>query len=138
MHTMHTRFMVRLAGLVSRLAGVVILLALFVSATLEAAYEAETQTRGYVENDKRVLRELADHYDPDIPAHENEPYVAKTKELFAGHGDAMRGSGAIFGDRSDRAWLPPSKGDVDAVTAEHADQLGAGRPRSAEELDSSS
>ena len=84
-------------------------------------YEAEQQTRGYVENDKRVLRELAGLYDPEIPAHENEAYVEKTKELSASHEDAMRGSAAIFGDRTERSWLPPSKDDVDTVTAENAE-----------------
>ncbi len=85
-------------------------------------YDAERQTRGYVENDKKVLRELADLYDPNIPAHENEAYVAKTKELLASHEAALRGSDAIFGDRTDRAWLPPSKDDVDTVTEAHAEE----------------
>ena len=85
-------------------------------------YDAERQTRGYVENDKRVLRELAGLYDPKIPVHENAAYVAKTKELMASHESAMRGSSAIFGDRTDRAWLPPSKDDVDTVTAQHTSE----------------
>jgi len=84
-------------------------------------YDAELQTRGYVENDKRALRELADLYDPDVPVHENEAYVARTKELLATHENAMRGSSAIFGSRSERGWVPPSKDDLSTVTAERTD-----------------
>ena len=84
-------------------------------------YDAELQTRAYVQNDKRQIRELAGLYDPDIPVHENEPYVARTRELLATHEDAMRGGGAIFGGRHDRGWVPPSKDDVATVTAEHSE-----------------
>ncbi len=84
-------------------------------------YDAERQTRGYVENDKRVIRELAGLYDPDIPVHENKAYVEKTKELLASHEAAVRGSSTIFGNRNDRGWLPPTKDDVDTVTSEHAE-----------------
>jgi len=87
-------------------------------------YDAELQMRAYVENDKRVIRELAALYDPDIPVHENEPYVARTRELLATHEDAMRGGGAIFGNRSDRAWVPPSKEDVAVAIAEHEQTSG--------------
>jgi len=84
-------------------------------------YDAELQTRGYVENDKRALRELAGLYDPDVPVHENEAYVARTKEVLATHENAMRGSSAIFGSRSERGWVPPSKDDLSTVTAERTD-----------------
>ncbi|MGD8808017.1 MAG: cation:proton antiporter [Gammaproteobacteria bacterium] len=87
-------------------------------------YDAELQTRGYVENDRRRMRELAEVYDPDIPAHENAPYVARTKAFLASLDEALRGSTAIFGSRSDRGWLPPSKDDVDTVVAEHTDHSG--------------
>jgi CPA2 family monovalent cation:H+ antiporter-2 len=87
-------------------------------------YDAELQMRAYVENDKRVIRELAALYDPDIPVHENGPYVARTRELLATHEDAMRGGGAIFGSRSDRAWVPPSKEDVAVAIAEHEQTSG--------------
>jgi CPA2 family monovalent cation:H+ antiporter-2 len=82
-------------------------------------YDAELQVRGYVENDRWRIRELAELYDPDIPAHENAAYVARTKELLASLEDAMRGSGEVFGARSSRGWMPPDRADVDAVIAEH-------------------
>jgi len=84
-------------------------------------YHAELQVRGYVENDRRRMRELAELYDPDIPVHENAPYVARTKAFLASLDDALRGSSAIFGSRSERGWLPPSKDDVNTVISEHAE-----------------
>ena len=87
-------------------------------------YDAELQTRGYVENDRKMIRELADLYDPDIPAHENPAYVARTRELLASHEDAMRGGGAIFGGRHDRGWVPPSNEDVSTCSKEHSEQPG--------------
>ena len=83
------------------------------------AYDAELQTRGYVENDKMALRELAGLYDPDIPVHENAEYVARTKEILKTHQDAMRGNSSMFGSRSDRGWVPPSRVDVDTLTDEN-------------------
>ncbi len=84
-------------------------------------YEAERQVRGFVENDKKAIRELAELYDPDIPVHENPAYVERTKEFLASHEDAMRGSTAIFGSRSERGWIPPSVDDVDTATTEAAE-----------------
>ena len=81
-------------------------------------YDAELQTRGYVENDKAAIRELAGLYDPDIPVHENAAYVARTKEILATHVDAMQGNSSMFGSRSDRGWMPPTSDDVDTLTDE--------------------
>jgi len=82
-------------------------------------YDAERQARGFVENDKKAIRELAELYDPDIPVHENPAYVERTKEFFALHEDAMRGSSAIFGGRNERGWMPPTLDDVETATAEN-------------------
>jgi CPA2 family monovalent cation:H+ antiporter-2 len=84
------------------------------------AFDAELLTRGFVANDRWRLRELADLYDPNVPVHENEAYVARAKELMTGIEAAMRGRGDAFGMRSDRGWVPPSKDDVDTVVAENA------------------
>ena len=81
-------------------------------------YEAEQQTRGFVESDKKMVRELAGLYDPDIPVHENAAYVAKTREMTALIEANMRGSSAVFGSRADRGWVPPTKKDVETVTSE--------------------
>jgi len=67
-------------------------------------YDAEQQTRGFVVNDKRSLRELAELFDPDVPVHRNEAYVARAKEWMQNQEAAMRGSGAVFGSRAERRW----------------------------------
>jgi CPA2 family monovalent cation:H+ antiporter-2 len=78
-------------------------------------FDAELLTRGYVSSDRRRLREVADLYDPDIPAHENAPYVARVRELLAAEEDELRGNSAKFGGRSERGWVPPTVDDVDAA-----------------------
>jgi CPA2 family monovalent cation:H+ antiporter-2 len=85
-------------------------------------YDAELQTRGYVESDKRRMVELAELYDPDVPVHENAPYVARAKESLATLDAALKGSSAIFGGRHERGWLPPSTDDVATAISEHAGQ----------------
>jgi len=70
-------------------------------------FDAERQTRGFVLNDQYMLREVAALYDPEIPSHENEAYIAKVKELMAFQEKAMRGHSAGFGSRSHRGWIPP-------------------------------
>ena len=78
------------------------------------------QARGFVENDKKAIRELAELYDPEVPVHENPAYVERTKEVLASHEDAMRGSSTIFGSRNERGWMPPSLDDVATAEAESA------------------
>ncbi len=77
-------------------------------------YEAERQTQGFVENDKRAIRELAELYDPDVPVHANEAYVARTKEFLKSHEDAMRGNSDAFGIRNERGWVPPPLEDPES------------------------
>ena len=83
-------------------------------------YDAERQTRGYVENDKVAMRELAGLYDPDIPVHENTEYVEMSKAFMASHEDAMQGSSKVFGSRIERGWIPPTPDDEAAVIADNA------------------
>ncbi len=79
-------------------------------------YVAERQTRGYVLNDKQQMRDLAEVFDPDVPAHENAEYVKRTKVYLDRYRDAMHGSAAAFGSRLDRGWVPPTLEDVQAET----------------------
>ncbi len=83
-------------------------------------YDAERQTRGYVENDKIAMRELAGLYDPDVPVHENTAYVERTKAILASHEGAMQGSAKSFGSRVERGWMPPSLDDEAASIADNA------------------
>lgn len=84
-------------------------------------YDAERQIRGFVLNDQDQMLSLASSYDPDIPAHENEEYVRRTKEYLARYADVMKGNSAVFATRLDRGWVPPTLEDVEAETAKDAD-----------------
>jgi CPA2 family monovalent cation:H+ antiporter-2 len=77
-------------------------------------YDAERQVRGFVLNDQDQMRSLASSYDPDIPAHENEEYVRRTREYLDRYADVMKGNSARFSTRLDRGWVPPTVEDVDA------------------------
>ena len=77
-------------------------------------YDAERQVRGFVINDQEQMLALASSYDPDIPAHENEEYVRRTREYLGRYADAMKGHSDAFGTRIDRGWVPPSLDDVEA------------------------
>ena len=88
-------------------------------------YDAERQTRGYVENDKIAMRELADLYDPDVPVHENAAYVEMSKAFLASHEGAMQGSSKNFGSRAERGWIPPTLDDEAAAIADNAAEGGS-------------
>tara|TARA_R110002124_G_scaffold49060_12_gene144318 strand:+ start:18458 stop:20410 length:1953 start_codon:yes stop_codon:yes gene_type:complete len=77
-------------------------------------YDAERQVRGFVTGDKEVVRQLAQLYDPEIPIHQNEAYVARARELSAEQEAAMRGKSTAFASRADRGWVPPSEADIAA------------------------
>ncbi len=77
-------------------------------------YAAERKVRGFVENDRAQLRELADLFDPDIPIQENKPYVEKAREFIDRAEEVMTGRSKDFSSRADRGWVPPSLEDVDA------------------------
>ena len=77
-------------------------------------YDAERQMRRFVRNDRKMLREMAQHYDPDVEAHENTEYVARAKELREIEEAELRGMETPFASRSDRGWVPPTPADVEA------------------------
>jgi CPA2 family monovalent cation:H+ antiporter-2 len=80
-------------------------------------YDAERQVRGFVLNDQDQMLNLASSYDPDIPAHENEEYVRRTREYLDRYADVMQGNAAAFGTRLDRGWVPPTLDDLEAEMA---------------------
>lgn len=77
-------------------------------------YDAERQVRNFVDDDREALRQLAQVYDPDIPIHQNEAYVARAKEIGAEQEAFMRGKSKAFASRADRGWVPPTLSDVEA------------------------
>jgi len=77
-------------------------------------YDAERQVRGFVLNDQEQMLALASSFDPEIPAHENEEYVRRTREYLDRYADVMQGNSARFATRLDRGWVPPTLEDVEA------------------------
>jgi CPA2 family monovalent cation:H+ antiporter-2 len=83
-------------------------------------YDAERQVRGFLLNDKKQMLALASSYDPDVPPHENEEYVRRTREYLDRDAEVMKGNAAAFGSRLDRGWVPPSLDDVEAEAEQAA------------------
>lgn len=77
-------------------------------------FEAERLAQQFVRDDRRAIAELADVYDPDVPIHQNEAYVAKAREVRDALDEEMKGRRHAFGQRTDRGWSPPSLEDVKA------------------------
>jgi CPA2 family monovalent cation:H+ antiporter-2 len=84
-------------------------------------YDAERQVRGFVINDKAQMFDLASSYDSDVPAHENEEYIRRTREYLDRYAEVMKGNAAAFGSRLDRGWVPPTVEDVEAEQEKDAD-----------------
>lgn len=72
-------------------------------------FEAERDTRAFVERDKASMRELAQLFDLDVPSHLNEAYVKRAKEIRDEQEAAMKGGNHGLGGRSERGWMPPEK-----------------------------
>ena len=70
-------------------------------------YEAEKIAVAFVKNDKKILRDLAGVYDPDIPPTENPEYMALVIAARSDEEAAMTGSRGPNSGSVDRAWLPP-------------------------------
>lgn len=88
-------------------------------------FDAELLARKFTEDDRYILREMAQVHDPDIPGHENLAYVAKSRTLMAVRDAQIFGKGRAFATRRDQGWLPPSAKNVDAVLADHAKEAEA-------------
>jgi CPA2 family monovalent cation:H+ antiporter-2 len=82
--------------------------------------DAEKAAQEFVVDDRRLLVEMAEVYDPNIPTHLNEPLVAKTKEIIEEMDAKIYGSGHAFNSRLDRGWMPPNLKDVKAIEDENS------------------
>lgn len=83
-------------------------------------FDAEKAAQEFVVDDRRLLVEMAEVYDPNIPTHLNEPLVAKTKEILEEMDAKIYGSGHAFNSRLDRGWMPPNLKDVKAIEDENS------------------
>ncbi len=81
-------------------------------------FEAELGIRDFNSHDRRVLFDLAQVHDPDVPGHLNEAYVARVAALNAEEAAEMSGLTRRFGSRTDRGWVPPTARDVDAAATD--------------------
>ena len=80
-------------------------------------FDAERSARNFAAEDRKIIAELAEVYDPDIPPHENTAYVAKTKALMEAREAALFGKESAFTTRTERGWTPPTAADVAAEKA---------------------
>jgi len=76
------------------------------------AFDAEQMTRAFVQEDRKMLREMAEVYDPDIPNHKNPVFVTRAREVLARQQDELSGGGRVLGAMNDRRWSPPTPKDV--------------------------
>ncbi len=81
-------------------------------------HDAELQAQDFVDADRYSLVELAALYDPDIPAHLNEPYIERVKELREVEEAEIRGLN-IHATRVERGWHPPGHRDVESIIEEN-------------------
>ncbi len=80
-------------------------------------FDAEQNVRNFANEDRKIIAELAEVYDPDIPPHENTAYVERTRALMEAREAALFGKQSAFTTRTDRGWTPPTAADVEAEKA---------------------
>jgi len=83
-------------------------------------FEAELLARKFTEDDRHILREMAEVYDPEIPSHENPAYVEKSKTLMEEREAQIFGKGRAFAAETDAGWAPPRQQDAKALEANHS------------------
>jgi monovalent cation:proton antiporter-2 (CPA2) family protein len=81
--------------------------------TLEALgmhrFTAQKASRIFVDEDRKTLSELAQHWREDVDVFENEDYMSAARERANLMNDAMAGINTEMHDRTDRGWTPPPK-----------------------------
>ncbi len=82
-------------------------------------FQAELLARKFTEDDRHILRAMAEVYDPNIPNHQNAAYVEKAKGMMEKHEAEIFGKERIYSASSDSGWVPPGQPDVEAIKADH-------------------
>ncbi len=77
-------------------------------------FEAELRAKSFTQSDRKRLADLAGLYDPDIPAHLNEAYVARSRQAQEEERGELSGKMRHFSNRANRGWVPPSVQDLQA------------------------
>ncbi len=79
-------------------------------------FEAERRARQFADYDRKTIAALADVYDPDLPIHQNEEYLARFQKIREESDALMRGDDKAYSSGTDLGWSPPSLTDVDEET----------------------
>jgi CPA2 family monovalent cation:H+ antiporter-2 len=85
-------------------------------------FEAELLARKFTEDDRFILQEMAKVHDPNIPGHENQAYVEKSKTLMEERQAQIYGKGRVFATESDAGWVPPNQKDGEALSINHSSE----------------
>ena len=83
-------------------------------------FEAELLARKFTEDDRHIIREMAEVYDPEIPISENQAYIEKSRTLMEEREAQIFGKGRVFATKGEAGWVPPGKKDADALDAENS------------------
>ena len=81
-------------------------------------YQADRMAKEFWRDDRYILQQMAELYDPDIPFHENKAYVERSKTLIAEREAQIFGKGNGYTNIVDNAWSPPTLKDVEAIKVE--------------------
>ncbi|MGI9476518.1 MAG: monovalent cation:proton antiporter-2 (CPA2) family protein [Hyphomicrobiaceae bacterium] len=77
-------------------------------------FEAERRARQFVDFDRRTLAALADVYDPEVPLHENQEYLERSRKIRKENTALLKGHDEAYSVGTDLGWSPPSLEDVEA------------------------
>ena len=78
-------------------------------------FEAEKLARAFVDDDRYMLREVAELHDPNVPHYQNERYRQRVIELIAERNARLAERGNAYREQTDRGWSPPSEADLAAT-----------------------
>lgn len=83
------------------------------------AFDAELLARKFARDDRHILQEMSELYDPDVPLHQNTAYQERAKTLMEQQDKEIFGRDHAYANRTDRGWTPPDGDDLSAIIARH-------------------